>query len=303
MSAILHEPEIREHTKAIAPSCVMPWVANPGRLWSLTDVLRFYATDWFLMVDNLRDSVASSNVRIGLFRKYTIDRKLLRSLCLETSETAKQLGFTLTAMKLDKLADDIEQGQCKGTALYIALEEVLGRLYDESDCIHFFVLPADMVPYYESDLSALFGNETLSAFPGILEDLEEACKCFALQRFTACVFHLMRCLEAVCNALALSLDPNVGKLYGWGDYAKHAEKCMEGKGKNSNGMPSHWPGSMPFFEEALADLRAVYKAFRNPTMHIEKVYTEERAKTIFEASRALIKDIALHVDETGAFAP
>ena len=52
----------------------------------------------------------------------------------------------------------------------------------------------------------LFGTEVAARFPRAIVDIEEAGKCFALGRFTACVFHLMRVVEAGLAAISRSLN-------------------------------------------------------------------------------------------------
>jgi hypothetical protein len=45
-------------------------------------------------------------------------------------------------------------------------------------------------------------TETSISFPSAMGDIEEACKCFALERYTACVYHSMGILQIGLFALA-----------------------------------------------------------------------------------------------------
>ena len=55
-----------------------------------------------------------------------------------------------------------------------------------------------------------FGKEVGRAFPSADFDIWEATKCLALDRHTACVFHLMRVMELGLHALGKSLnDPTL----------------------------------------------------------------------------------------------
>ena len=51
----------------------------------------------------------------------------------------------------------------------------------------------------------LFGDDVARAFPSSKGDIDEAGKCLALDRGTACVFHLMRILEIGLQLLAAKL--------------------------------------------------------------------------------------------------
>ena len=47
-----------------------------------------------------------------------------------------------------------------------------------------------------------FGESVAVAFPSASQDIQEAMKCFACERYTATVFHLMRAAEALMRVLA-----------------------------------------------------------------------------------------------------
>ena len=62
--------------------------------------------------------------------------------------------------------------------------------------------------------------ETLVSFPSATRDIEEACKCFALERYTACVFHSMAILQVGLHTLAGDVGITLKfpiELAGWGD--------------------------------------------------------------------------------------
>ena len=62
------------------------------------------------------------------------------------------------------------------------------------------------VPYYET--RPLFGPDVFNNFSSANDDIDEAGKCLALGRGTACVMHLMRVLEVGLAALASALGAN-----------------------------------------------------------------------------------------------
>jgi hypothetical protein len=54
-----------------------------------------------------------------------------------------------------------------------------------------------------------------------------------------------------------------------------------------------------FFESLHASIDAVKNPWRNATMHVERVYTEEDAEHIFIAIKGFIKSLASRCDENG----
>jgi hypothetical protein len=58
-------------------------------------------------------------------------------------------------------------------------------------------------------------------------------------------------------------------------------------------------GDGRFFEEAYAALAAMQNPYRNATMHLDQVYTEEGARDLFNIVGGFMKRIADRCDENG----
>jgi hypothetical protein len=78
-------------------------------------------------------------------------------------------------------------------------------------------------------------------------------------------------LETACRAIWKSLNaPPQTREQGWGDFRKDIDDYLEGKNRNAT-FPANWKGAREsFYREVHAQLSAVYRAWRNPTMHMEK---------------------------------
>ena len=101
-------------------------------------------------------------------------------------------------------------------------------------------------------------------------------------------------MSSIVVAVQTPTQPN---LKGWGDYRNEVNLYLENKKKEPR--PAHWSTREPFYLEVHAQLSAVYRAWRNPTMHMEKTYTQDHAQQILEASKALMVHSASHLDEGG----
>ena len=147
----------------------------------------------------------------------------------------------------------------------------------------------------------LFGLEFAIKFPteGAFE-LDEAAKCLALGRPTACVFHLMRLMEIGIKSMRLSLqipDPVKPTDRNWGAMLS----------KIWNGIEAKWPSAAArncsdgaIFEDLHASLDAVKHPWRNATMHVEKKYTDDEAQHIFLAVKGFMNKLASRMDEAGS---
>lgn len=84
------------------------------------------------------------------------------------------------------------------------IEDITKRLSDELSFTKTFVLEQERHGYYDSP-SPIFGEDVRDKFVGSSFEIDEAAKCFALSRPTACVFHLMRVMEIAVRAVARCL--------------------------------------------------------------------------------------------------
>jgi hypothetical protein len=147
----------------------------------------------------------------------------------------------------------------------------------------------------------LFGSEVQAKFSSVTYEIEEAAKCLAFERSTACVFHLMRVLEVGIKSAARCLniaDPVKDAERNWGAMLRALKSEMERRNKAN---PKLWKSTADkeFFEEIYASIDAVRNVWRNATMHIENKYTEEEAEHILSAVRGFMRKLASRVDEHG----
>ena len=52
-----------------------------------------------------------------------------------------------------------------------------------------------------------------------------------------------------------------------------------------------------FYSDSAVKFDRFKVALRNPSMHVDKSYTEERAREIFDATKALMQHLALRISE------
>ena len=152
--------------------------------------------------------------------------------------------------------------------------------------------------YLNKDTSAYlfkenaFGDEVSAAFPSISYDLSEACTCFALDRSTACVYHLMRVLEIPIRCIRTSLEMS-GTYPSWGSFLKEMAKA------NNTKYPSKSSEDYLFFADLESQLWAIKNAWRDETMHaVASKYTEQEAQNIFRAVDGFMQKAATKLRET-----
>ena len=154
--------------------------------------------------------------------------------------------------------------------------QMLTSFSDEMQARHLMVMPLEVCQFY-SDAPA-FGEAIAAKFPKQSEDIDEAAKCLAMGRNTACVFHLMRVMESAIQRLGKKLkvkaDTKSANWYIIGQDVANAVNAMPGKSPRDAVKKQK-------YGNASANLNSVRIAWRNDVMHPKATYTFEEAERIF----------------------
>jgi len=165
------------------------------------------------------------------------------------------------------------------------------------------VVPADKADYFEPG-KPLFGTTVDERFKKKARfEIGEAGKCLALQRYTSCVFHLMRTVETAIEALRACLGlpvPTRDQHKAWGAILGALQTEIDKR--NSDLLwPRQWSSAddKKFFEQVQMSLIAIKDGCRDDTMHVESTYTEDEANLLFALTKGFMQKVASRLDENG----
>jgi hypothetical protein len=252
------------------------------RLWSLWDLMKpFYADNFLLLFDLL--NARAQDTRFGLRRLNADDRKML-DMVFKFEAWCLELNLPSSAAKISQIRLWDTNGSLNIGKLRDLYKDLHGRLQDELDDRHFLSLSVDEAKNYWQNKSLLEPDVAAKFSPSLLEDLEEAGSCLAVERATAAVFHLMRVMEAAVGTFASKHNVKITNDLDWGTILAAIKPAIEGLPKTNE------------TEKALKDqhsevfslLYHVKQAWRNPTMHPKRTYTPEQAKEIFAAVKSYL---------------
>lgn len=160
--------------------------------------------------------------------------------------------------------------------------ELHQRIKDELLSKQFYHVRTDRIVFYNENQ---FSDEIVNRFNLAIYDMEEAGKCFALGRYTACAFHLLRVVEAGLDELCKHLNiPEY--IPTWDGVLKQIEKYinkLDGKRDKSE---------IEKLSSIVLNITAIKNVWRNPTMHVEKKYNGEEAEEIFVAAKNFMKNLS-----------
>jgi hypothetical protein len=141
----------------------------------------------------------------------------------------------------------------------------------------------------------MFGEKTESAFPSAVPEVIGACNCFALEQWTACVFHCMRVLEAPLVALAKKFSVPYDKAE-WNTIIEAIEKAVRAI---DPAFGLDWKDQQKFYGEAARHFMFIKNSWRNHVMHVRDEYDEGKALSILQHT----KELTTHLSERLSEAP
>lgn len=168
--------------------------------------------------------------------------------------------------------------------------ELVRRIEDEMRGQTFLRLEADEPLYFDG--KALDWGAARDLFP-IGDEVDEAAKCFALCRYPATVFHMMRVLEAGLNGLAGELSVPFEHA-NWENIINNIEARLQSMEKAPNSPPDpHRKARLHFYGEAARHFRFLKEAWRNYAMHTKETYDKGTAFSVLHHTTEFMRQLAV----------
>jgi hypothetical protein len=209
----------------------------------------------------------------------------LASLC-------RKIGLKESAKCAERLAPHAHSGaDCN--ALKIRFDELRVLVRSEMEGNLFQWIPPYDADYFTQS-KPLMGDAVAASFRSAKYDIQEAGKCLALNRNTACVLHLVRVLEVALDVIGndIGLNPQSPT---WNAYLTgimpHALRKYPGNGSENR----EWRA---FYSGVEGHLRAVKDAWRNDTIHNPaRIYGEQEAKDLLNLVGSFMRHLATKLKE------
>jgi hypothetical protein len=189
----------------------------------------------------------------------------------------EEFGLQSTRDETVRLAEFMNAGGVKYRTLREFLKSISRRFVDDLQRIHFFYVRSPM--YYTNSLDGW--EVVIARFDRLTFDIDEAEKSFALNRFTACVFHLMRVVEAGIQEWGTLLQVKDPYEKEWGIIGNEIKQRIDGFPDTTSAEKAH----KATLHDVKAHFDSVRWAWRNRTMHPKQTYTEEEAEPLLARVR------------------
>lgn len=136
-----------------------------------------------------------------------------------------------------------------------------------------------------------FGAQVDEAFPSASWDIEEASRCLAFDRGTACVFHLARIAELAAITVGKDLGYDSPRP-GFGEVLRFLDSELERTRKDYQGANPTIKGNVDFYAATTAQMHAVNQAWRQRVAHLDRKYSIEEAERIYATTKTLMQHLA-----------
>jgi HEPN domain-containing protein len=280
-----------------------PWVESPFRLWSWLDMNKFGA-DVFLNTGAALQWLSSLSETVG--RAESI-RKLGEMFGDDAATDLRAIGCEVSANAVARFSADFFGKVAKRPladlrSRAVELESVIS---DEMGKHLFFWVPSERARYYAFPEDTIKWNDTEKAIDGPISarfkkaatEILEARRSYAVGQYTPCVFHLMRACEVGIKAIYKTLGQAApGLSDSWGNMLKPMDKQLALKPSDRHG---DWAIHSAFFDHATNDVRAIKRAWRDTTMHIESDYNEGEALKALNAVTSFFVHLSEKLDQDG----
>jgi hypothetical protein len=247
-------------------------------LWTM---LKFYADDF---MKQIRSMDFLTNVKpVGEKGKINLFKWAETSIH-PLKDSLEKYGLSLSAITANKIIETLKIQAKDETALQFFINELVGRIHDELSTRFIFLLDSEQVKLYDT---LFLGTEITDFLPNTIDDIAETGKCYALGRYTASVFHLMRIMEKTVQKFAVNLGIPLSITCDkeW-QIILNDIRCQL-----KTLYPKHSDPDRIKYEKIIDRLETVKIAWRNPTMHPKATYTQEEAKALISAIEIFMKEL------------
>ncbi|MGA2690951.1 MAG: hypothetical protein ABSF76_01180 [Opitutaceae bacterium] len=269
-----------------------PWQVG-SRLITMAEMKHYFANQFLSLWARIEVAECTGRV-VGTNRPLSIDEKQSLVVSLQKiASHADSLGLVVT-FALAKRMSNSTDAMIADKTLSNRVDELKSRLDDELGGLLFLFIPRGKLMFFTGER---ISSAISSKLPAASGEISEASRCFALDRYTACVFHLMRALEIGLRVLSKSLkipDQTKDAERNWGKMLKAIKEEIELRNQRRS---SNWRKKKHFYESTYALLEAVRNPWRNASMHVDINYDEEKALDIFNATDALLRHLATQLAE------
>jgi hypothetical protein len=270
---------------------------RPNGLWSLWDMLNLLFGPLYHVLRNLKTQADIARLHHSNLQNDTSSENVADVLdaLQKLRKYCDEISLKESVKRIDRIKGKITTSPVKNDFLYQQLADLIEIVEDEGDQqLVFHIEPKKAIQFPESSDTNLW-RPSQDSFPSADADMYSATCCYLYDENTACVFHLMRVLEAGLRVLAKAVGLTFDK-QNWHNIIEEIESAIE---RERNTLPKG-----PERDQRLTFLSAAAKEFfyfkdgwRNHVSHNRSSYDEHQALGAMEHVRAFMNHLSTKLSE------
>lgn len=230
-----------------------------------------WLVDWVFETTNSAASVLNASA--------SVDNTQAQSAMANMAQWLEAQGLPNSAALAKRLMNELAKGNYFTSGVFAASQfELIRRITDEMKTSAVYLrLEGDEGKYFAG--KALSWGDAPTRF-SVQDEIDEGMKCYALGRYPASVFHMMRALEIGLNALADELGVTF-EHRNWENVIADIEAELIRIEKAPNVPPDpHRKERLHFYGEAARHFRFLKEAWRNYAMHVKETHDDGTARSV-----------------------
>jgi hypothetical protein len=320
---------IQEVTEESAREQILwPWQGEPYRLWSLLDMRVFDVADVAdgacnlsvaasqansitvaslaaneatrQAISRLSEELRKRNVHLSVEQQKwenledtlcEMNREKIQKTLAGVREALKSVGLPQRFnWKLDRIDEAIRQERFDARAVHTQLTEAAYDLMAELQEPMFLHIDSERRRFYEQQ-EPPFGVDVETSFPDSARDIAAANRCYALDEWTACVFHSMRVLEHGLRRIAKRFSVSF-TTDSWHVVIRNVEAEIDAM-RNKSGLTEQDRTEITYYSDAASQFRYFKDAWRNHVSHAREHYDEREAEKVLTHVKEFMQHLAV----------
>jgi hypothetical protein len=265
---------------------------HPGRLWSLGEIMREFKVGNLLQLVATLETLGKDDPRDkDLIRDDA--KKSIQDYFPNYEQACRDSGLIASCVSIQKILKWGTAAQARWKDITPFCSELKDRLVDETSVRVFFGLSARESDFFERPRTGW--EAAIKRFPDIVEDVEEAGKCYALSRYAASIFHSLQVVEAALIELGDFIGVSDPKS-GWTAISNKLTSILK---KPYNLQNEFERKNFAFLEQVQGTVEGLKNAWRNKISHVHgrlvllsADFSPEIAEEILLATRAFSRRLA-----------
>jgi hypothetical protein len=262
----------------------------------------------------MRQISVKNYLTIGRLMQFILDYAKDRDGTTELGKSGRKVVLERLVEMHDALAElDMEHscaqaayvgGLLQSNTTMARLADAVGQLavtvLSEMSDLFVGYIPADHAKVW--NIKKPFGQAVYINFPSARVDATGAGNCFAVEQYSACVFHLMRVVEKALRALARErkIKMIANAPIEWADWGKILG-VLEAEAEKIN---KTWPrgkrkdAALDFYRGVVGELYSFKDCYRNYVTHDRMDYDAHQAASAYHRVSEFMRRLAVHLSET-----